>query len=128
MDGSHPTARLGYLRAGAGALVGCVAVGLSTAAGTSWSVAALAGWDAAASTLLIVIWADIATMTPERTARAADREAAPQAAAELAVICAAVSSLVAIAFTLVDAHHAEHVHRAALIGLAVMSVLLSWGA
>ncbi len=78
--------------------------------------------------LLIAIWVDVATMTAEETARSADREDAPHAAAEFAVICAALSSLVAVAFTLVDAHHTEDVRRAALIGVAVLSVLLSWGA
>jgi uncharacterized membrane protein len=119
---------IGYRRAGTGALVACASLVVSNVAGASWSLTGLAAWDSAAATLLVATWVDVAIMSSEETGRSADREDAPHAAAEIAVLCAALASLVAIAFIVVDARHAEHIRRAALIGVAVVSVLLSWAA
>ena len=60
------------------------------------------------------------------TRRLAHAEDASRTAAEALLLNAGVASLVAVAFTLVDAGRTHGLHRGALTGLAVVSVLIAW--
>jgi uncharacterized membrane protein len=114
---------LADIRAAIATLIGAVAL----VAGASWSVAVLVGWEAAATVFLAWVGATIVRMDAAETQRIAAREDS-RVAAEEAVVAASVVSLVAVGFVLVAAGHAAPNRRAALTGLAVVSVLLAWAA
>jgi uncharacterized membrane protein len=109
-----------------GAIAGCAAVIATFRSGASVSVAALAGWDIAAVVFLVWVWSTIPRKDAAATAVSAQAEDASRTASEAVLIGAGTASLVAVAFTLVEAGHADGVDRALLIGLAVGSVALAW--
>jgi uncharacterized membrane protein len=97
------------------------------AAGASPSVAVLVSWDAGATVFLLWVWTTIAGMDSAATAGKASGEDNSYAD-EVVLVTASVASLVAVAFTLIEAGHAHDQRRAALTALAVISVLLAWAA
>ena len=120
----HARARVRLVVAsGLGAVVFALTMTLSP-----WQVAVLTGWDAAST--VVVVWVLTATWTKTSadTARLATREDDSPAAADVMIISAAVASLVAVGFGLLEAADERGFMKGAVTVLAVASVALSWAA
>lgn len=111
------------LAATAAALLGFA---IAFAAGSSWEVALLVSWLAAAAVYLVWVWATVVRLEPTATRRRAQSEDASRAAAEGLLLGASVASLVAVGFVLARAGHEEGGSRVALTVVAVASVVLGW--
>jgi uncharacterized membrane protein len=96
------------------------------AAGSSWSVAACAGWDGVALAFLGWTCAEILGNSPTETARHARIEDSSRAAADLLLLIACVASLGAVSFVLVRSGHETGVEKGLLIALGISSVALAW--
>ena len=104
----------------------CAALGAALAVGASWSLALLAAWDTAAAMFLAWVWWTVARLDSAGTERTAAAEDDSRAASEALLLGAGVASLIAVAFVLAHAGHAEPSSRDALTALAVASALLAW--
>lgn len=91
-----------------------------------WAYAPLAGWDVAALVFTVWVWATVASMDPAATAEHATREDPRRAQTDLIVLVAAVASLAAVGFVLIQASSAKGSGRDLLVALGVVSVVLSW--
>ncbi|SOD72193.1 uncharacterized membrane protein [Jatrophihabitans sp. GAS493] len=104
--------------------------GVLAAVGTgllgAWPYSPLVGWDTAAVIFSAWVWALIVSMTASETNTHATREDPGRAQADLIVIVAAVASLVAVGFVLVQASSASGASQDLLAGLGVVSVVVSW--
>jgi uncharacterized membrane protein len=109
-------------------VVAAVVAGAVTAALGDSSYAALVGWDVAALTFTGWAWLIIVAMNSAATASHATREEPGRPSTDLIVIIAAVASLVAVGWVLVQASSSGGVTKDWLAGLGVTSVALSWGA
>jgi uncharacterized membrane protein len=109
----------------AAALVG-IGAGTASALLLPWQVAVLAGWDAAAGTFLASVWSVAVRLDGEQTAALATREDPKRAVADLILVGASVGCLVGVGFTLIKAAHSKGLGAAALVALAVFSVVVSW--
>ncbi len=84
----------------------------------------LIGWDAAALAFLAMTWWRIGRLDGPETSAAIESEDPSRAGADLAVLAAAVASLVAVAYLVVQADTpAELVLH---VGVGVVSVVVSW--
>jgi uncharacterized membrane protein len=93
----------------------------------TWGIAVVAGWDAAALAFLISIWSTIIRADRPHTERLASRkDPARGALAEVLLLGASVASLVGVGFALSLAGGANGPRRVLFIGVAVLTVLLSW--
>jgi len=109
-------------------------VALLVGAGTAVAVLAftrpaamvLAGWDAAAVIYLLWVWGAVWRLNAEETREQASREALNGPTADLVVLGAGVASLVAVGFALLAAGRASGGMKAYLVGIGVLSVVLSW--
>jgi uncharacterized membrane protein len=90
------------------------------------AAAMLAGWDVAAVLYLLWVWVAVRRLDVSQTRELAAREALNGATAELVVLGAGVASLLAVAFALLGAGKAAGETKAYLIGIGVLSVVLSW--
>jgi uncharacterized membrane protein len=88
--------------------------------------ALLMGWDIAAVIYLIMVWGAVYRMNAEVTARMAGQEDPSNPVAEIVVVAASIAALVAVAFALVRAGQTTGSTKALLIGLGVVSVVVSW--
>jgi uncharacterized membrane protein len=113
-------------RVTAGAAGGVVAAAIALTGGASWSVAALFAEDVAALVFLVWVWATIAKADAAATARLARSEDASRTAAEAVLLGAGAGSLLAVGFTLGQAHDAGPPGRGLLTALAIGSVVLAW--
>jgi uncharacterized membrane protein len=105
-----------------------IAVGVGAAvAGEPWQVAVSVGWCAFALIILVWVWATIGPKDAEATATHARAEDFSRATADIVLLGASVSSLVAVAMTLVLAGQAHDGRKAALITLTILTVALAWG-
>jgi uncharacterized membrane protein len=86
----------------------------------------LVGWDVAMATYLTWTWMSVRRLDPHATARLAKREDPSMAVAELLVLAAGTTMLVAVGFALARAGQAAGGTRAFLITLGLLSVVLSW--
>ncbi len=91
-----------------------------------WQIAALCGWDATAATFAFWVWINIGRMGSAETADYATREDDSRTEADLLLLGACVASLVGVVFVLLKASHATGGVRPLLIGVALLSVTLSW--
>jgi uncharacterized membrane protein len=107
---------------GVGAAVCIVAL----VTGASWVVGVTAGWAATAILVLAQIWASVAGLNPAETAKRAQAEDFSRGTADLIVLSASTASLVAVGYILIRAGDNHGVEKALLVGLAVVSVALSW--
>lgn len=89
-------------------------------------VALLAGWVLAAAAYLARLWAAVGPMSAETTAAMAGREDPSNPVAELVVVAASVAALVAVGFALIRAGHAAGGAKGLIIGLGVLTVIVSW--
>ncbi|MEZ7132577.1 DUF1345 domain-containing protein [Nonomuraea sp. AD125B] len=102
-----------------GVVVMAVAVALVPA-----SFVPLIGWDAAGLTFLASTWWRIGRLDGPATASAIGSEDPSRAGADLAVLVAAVASLVAVAYLVVQADTPEEL--VLHVGVGVVSVVVSW--
>jgi uncharacterized membrane protein len=109
-----------------GTLVGIAAAALARAEGTSWAVAFLCASDCAALVFVVWVWITVVGSDVDTTARRARSEDASRAAAEAILLAAGAASLIAVAFTLVQAGDAHGTARGFLTALAIVSVALAW--
>ena len=86
----------------------------------------LIGWDAAAVVFLLATWRRIAPLDGAATAADAGREDPTRIGADLALLIAAVASLVAVGYVIVQADPTNAVAVVLHVGLGVASVIASW--
>jgi len=91
-----------------------------------WGLAAVAGWDAAALTFLAISWAIILRADSAHTHQLAVREDETKGSATLLLVAASVASLLGAGFALRLAGQHSGPLRALLIGVAGLTVVLSW--
>jgi uncharacterized membrane protein len=89
-------------------------------------VALIGGWDSAALTFLLTIWPVIVQADGSRTEHLATREDPTRASATILLLGASVASLLGVGFALGHAGREHGPLRGLLIGLAVLTVVLSW--
>ena len=113
-------------RLGVALVIGIAAAGAVGAAG-AWVYAPLAGWDVAALSYTGWLWLSvIAVMTAAQTATHATSEDPSRATTGAVIVVAAVASLAAVGFILVQATSAKGSSQDLLAGVGVLSVALSW--
>jgi uncharacterized membrane protein len=93
---------------------------------TTPAVALITGWDAAALTFLLITWPIITRADSSRTGQLATREDPARAAATTLLVGASAASLLGVGFALSHAGRESGLLRGLLIGLAVLTVVLSW--
>ena len=113
-------------RVAVGGAGGIAAAAVAVVLGASWSVAALSAYDVAALVFLGWVWATVAGLDARDTARIAVAEDASRPAAEAILVAAGSASLLAVAFTLVQAGNAAEPERGLLTAMAIGSVTLAW--
>lgn len=106
--------------------VGLVSGTVSTTLVT-WQAAILVGWDFAAAFLLAWTWVDIARLNAPGTRAHANREDPSRRLSEIIIIASGVALLAAVGLLLVRAGHTHGPTKAYLIGIGILSVILSWG-
>ncbi|HEY7399660.1 MAG TPA: DUF1345 domain-containing protein [Actinomycetota bacterium] len=95
---------------------------------TAWQVAVLIGWDATAIVFLAWVFLAVHALGGEATALHATSEDPSRAVAELILISASAASLVGVGVVLFKASNEHGGARALSIGVAFLSVALSWAA
>ena len=91
-----------------------------------WGMAVVAGWDAAALTFLVSIWPIIIRADAAHVAQIATREDETRGSAAVLLVGASVASLLGVLLTLDLAGRQGGPLRVLLIGVAVLTVVLSW--
>lgn len=86
----------------------------------------LIAWDFAAVVYLLTTWPRILHMDGEQTAADAEREDPTRAGADLTLLVAAVVSLVAVGYIIVEAASHKPLVAGIEVGLGVASVVASW--
>ncbi len=92
----------------------------------TWELAVLAGWDAAALTFLVSIWPIILRADSSNAEQWARREDETRGSATLLLLGASVASLLGVGFVISLAGRESGPPRVLLIGVAVLTVVLSW--
>lgn len=113
------------LRLAASAAVGC-AVGVVLILLGAGKYAPALGWDAAAAFLLVWLWSTVWPMDSGQTAAHATREDPTRAISDPLLLCAAVASLAAVGFFLLQASSAKGSAQDLLAAVGVGTVALSW--
>jgi uncharacterized membrane protein len=91
-----------------------------------WGMAVVAGWDAAALAFLLSIWPIIIRADGAHAAQLATREDETRGSAAVLLVGASVASLLGVGFALDLAGRQDGPLRVLLIGVAVLTVVLSW--
>jgi uncharacterized membrane protein len=113
------------MRLGVSAVIGAVVAVLVVLLGPAAYAPAI-GWDVTAIVLLTWTWFTIWPMGAAATATHATREDPTRAVSDVIVLAAAVASLAAVGFVLVEAGSAEGATQDLLAALGVGTVALSW--
>ncbi|GAA4376484.1 DUF1345 domain-containing protein [Paeniglutamicibacter cryotolerans] len=92
----------------------------------SWDYAPALGWAAAALTFLVMVWSVIGRLDADGTAAHATREDPGRTVSDVLVLSATVASFGGVVLILLDAGSAQGPTKAAIIGVALASVALSW--
>jgi uncharacterized membrane protein len=92
----------------------------------TWQLAVLAGWDAAALTFLLSIWPIILRADSSNAEQWARREDETRGSATLLLLGASVASLLGVGFVISLAGRESGPPRVLLVGVAVLTVVLSW--
>jgi uncharacterized membrane protein len=116
-----PSMRRAVVVTGIGLLVAVVLVWL-----VSWELAVIAGWDAAAFSFLLIVWPIILRADSSHAAQLATREDESRGSAALLLVGASVASLLGAGFVLNLAGQDSGPARVLFIGVAVVTVVLSW--
>ena len=106
--------------------VGTVVLVVALVAGASWPVGVTIGWGASAALVLAQTWGSVARMSPAETAEHAQAEDLSRGTADLVVLSASTASLVAVGYILIRAGDHHGTDKVLLVGLAIVSVALSW--
>jgi uncharacterized membrane protein len=91
-----------------------------------WELAVVVGWDAAALTFLIAMCPIIIRADSSHTELLATREDVTRGTAAVLLVGAGVASLLGVGFALSLAGRQSGSMRVLLIGIAMLTVLLSW--
>ncbi len=102
------------------------AVALVVVGGRGAGAAPMLGWDVTAVVYLAWTWASIWPLDGEHTARFATCEEPGRRTTDAFLIVASVTSLIAVAVVLVRVGKISGVVEAALVVMAVASVVISW--
>jgi uncharacterized membrane protein len=113
--------RRAVIVAGIGLIVAVVLLWFVT-----WEMAVVAGWDAAAIVFLAIIWPIIIRADSAHAAQLATREDETRGSAAVLLVGASVASLLGVVLTLDLAGRQGGPLRVLLIGVAVLTVVLSW--
>ena len=116
-----PAMRRALTAFAAGVIVTVVLLPLVT-----WGLAVVAGWDAAALTVVLAIWPVIIRADSSLAPRLAAREDETEGAARVLLVGASVASLLGAGYALHLAGQASGAPRVPLAGVAVLTVVLSW--
>jgi uncharacterized membrane protein len=92
----------------------------------TWGLALVAGWDAVALTVLVTTWPIIARADSSRAPQLAASEDETESSARALLVGASVASLLGAGYALRLAGQASGAAEALLIGVAVLTVVLSW--
>ena len=114
------------MRRAAAVLAAGLIAALILALFVTWGLALVGGWDAAALTFLLTIWPIIIGADSARAAQLAAREDDTEGTARALLVGASVASLLGAGYALHLAGQQSELHRLALIGVAVLTVVLSW--
>ncbi|MGI8921679.1 MAG: DUF1345 domain-containing protein [Solirubrobacteraceae bacterium] len=87
----------------------------------------MVGWDAVGIVYLTWMWGAIWPLDDKGTARRALREDPGKVAADVLLLSAAVMSLIAVGLVLVEAGQSSGATKEQLVGLGILSVVVSWG-
>ena len=124
-----PWARDGKVRA-RDRLVVAVVTGLVIGVGCGfvvpWQLAVLLGWDAAAAAFIIPLWSSVWALSADQTRTHSVREDPSRAATDGVLLATSVASLIGVGAALVKASNENGAMEVALIGVAALSVALSW--
>ena len=93
---------------------------------TPWQTAALIGWSVAAIVFIVWIWLIVRRMDGEATAQHAVIEDLSRRTADLVLIFASVISLIGVGLSLLEASDTGGLDKAMIVGVASVSVILSW--
>jgi uncharacterized membrane protein len=94
--------------------------------GTGWAAALSLGWCALALVVVIGTWASVGMKDAAETKAHARQEDLTRGVSDTVLLAASVASLLAVAFTLVQAGEERGGTKAALIALAFSTVVLAW--
>ena len=92
----------------------------------TWEIAVVGGWDAAALAFLVSIWPIILRADSPLAEQLATREDETRGSATVLLVGASVASLLGVGFALSLAGRESGAQRVLLIGVAVLTVMLSW--
>jgi uncharacterized membrane protein len=92
----------------------------------TWELSVLGGWDAAAVVILATVGPIVLGADGDRTEHLAMREDETRATTSVLLIGASVASLLAVGFVLGQAGREAGGLRVLLVGVATVTVLLSW--
>jgi uncharacterized membrane protein len=92
----------------------------------TWGLALVGGWDAAAFTILLILWPIIVRADGSLAPQLAAREDETKGSARTLLVGASVASLVGVGYALHLAGRESGAPRVLLIGFAVLTVVLSW--
>jgi len=110
-----------------GAVLGVgLTVAVILAAFVAWQFAVLGGWDAAALTFLATVWSIIVRADGVHTEHLATREDDTRSTASLLLVSASTASLFGVGFALNLAGQSSGGRQALLIGVTMVTVVLSW--
>jgi uncharacterized membrane protein len=109
-------------------IVGCIGliVAAVLASFVPWGMAVVAGWDTAAVAFLASVWPIIIRADSSHVARLANREDESRGSATVLLLAASVASLLGVGFALILAGREHGPLQVLLIGVAVLTVVLSW--
>ena len=91
-----------------------------------WQVAVLAGWDTTAGTFVAWVWLIVHSFSSDETRAHAMREDPGRGATHVMLLVACVACLAGVGLALVKAAHVHGRMEALLVGVGVISVVLSW--
>jgi uncharacterized membrane protein len=92
----------------------------------TWGLALVGGWDAAALTILSAVWPVIVRADGALAPQLAAREDETEGSARTLLVAACVASLAGAGYALHLADRDSGAPRLLLIGVAVLTVVLSW--
>jgi uncharacterized membrane protein len=93
---------------------------------TTWGLAVVGGWNAAALTFLLTTWPIIIRADSSRAPQLATREDETEGSARVLLVGASVASLLGAGYALHLAGQHSGAPQLLLIGAAVLTVVLSW--
>jgi uncharacterized membrane protein len=116
-----PALRRAAVAVGIGLVVAVLLLGF-----LPWGLAVVGGWDAAALAFLLVVWPIILRADGPHAEQLAMREDETRGSATVLLVGASVASLLGVGFALSLAGRESGAKRVLVIGVAVVTVMLSW--